>query len=286
MPSVVVHLGAHKTATTYLQKRLRSASTHLDEIGVQYIPMERFRRRVTRFMRDTLREPGNEGVLAERMAEFVRPSPRSILLSDENILGTCSQIVKSGRLYPELTERIQLLARHVPADGKFVLAIRNYPDFLASVYCEALLWMPFQPFAAFLKRFALDDGLWVRVVNDIVKAVGQERLRVFPFEAMPNRFPDLLSELLNRPFDIARIPDSDEKRAGFTGQAVAALAEIAEALDPSATPRLAPLAARWFPRTAQTPRFDPWSPDEAGRLGKLYQDHLVELETAYPGITI
>lgn len=141
---IALHLGVHKTASTFMQDAFAAGQGMLAARGVAHVPTPEFRRSVTRLLR-----PGPEGdpAVADRQRQGAEAlgavlaaadAPR-ILLSDENLIGTPPEIVESQRLYPRAATRLAALAPLLAGhEVEIFVALRHHGQFARSVYGESL----------------------------------------------------------------------------------------------------------------------------------------------------
>ena len=133
-----LHLGAHKTATTHLQRVLTRRTAALARLGVDFVPPEALRPvlREARGWRHRLL--GRTGARLAAAIEARATGLDVLAISDENLLGDISDVL-NPRLYPRLARRLAVLAPL--AEGREVhlfLAIRPLDRVWASAYAEAL----------------------------------------------------------------------------------------------------------------------------------------------------
>ena len=113
---IQVHLGVHKTATTFIQSQLHETRSLLVEGGIGYAGIWIVRRQFTRYFdrlawidavwqrltRPYLRRKFETMLASHRKAT-------SFILSDENILGLISANYWTGRLYGQAGRRVAML---------------------------------------------------------------------------------------------------------------------------------------------------------------------------------
>lgn len=289
--SISLHLGAHKTATTWVQTRLAGSAPYLAELGVGYLPLERFRPRVTARLNTALARPAEAGPMLRQarsaLARCLAGMPARFIASDENLIGYCQEIVQTGQLYPRLPERLELLGRtRLGQADRVVLTIRDYADFLPSAYGEAMRWMDFVPFDVFQQRLELDGGLWLDVIAQLHEVFGPDRLRVMRFEDLSVRLGDFLSCLCKSPVEPGRLVPSRERREGISARAMALLEEVARSDGPKRPRSLVDAAAQIFPRDAKRPAFRPWTEAESTHLQNLYAAHVRQIGARWPSLLI
>lgn len=175
-PVVALLVGAHKTATTYIQSRLLNSKDTLNAAGIAHVPTGQFRERITRQVLTGSFSPTQLTGLLEEHAGYQR-----LLLSDENLLGIRPN---ANRLYPRARQRLETL---IPAfEGYTVevfVTLRSYPDYLVSRYTEHLRSNRFVRFEKYYKQIDFDTVTWLDLLEDI-RAVGFKTLRVSDFSKL------------------------------------------------------------------------------------------------------
>ncbi|WP_025053581.1 hypothetical protein [Sulfitobacter noctilucae] len=187
---VILHMGAHRTATTTFQYYIRDHLADLSKQGVAFWgPQEArksvfpglFRSTVSKRIRNpALRAEGRVRMFA---AQAQARGVRQLLVSDENMLGNCAQNLRSGQLYPAAGERA---ARISAALGgrvrRIVLSIRSQELWWASA-C-ALTVSRGHPVPSSAKREAISHSrrCWRDVITDLACAAPGAEIDVLPFE--------------------------------------------------------------------------------------------------------
>jgi hypothetical protein len=290
MGEIAVHLGAHKTGTTWLQRRLRDGAGALAAAGIDYEPLARLRPAFTDgFERWVRARPGapSPAVLRATLSALAARSPHRLLLSDENLMGDCFTFLRTGRLYPGFARRMDRLQEVLPQRPvRVVLTIRDYAGFFPSAYIEALRYRAFEPFDALRGRLTLDDGLWTRIVAALVARFGTDAVRIMRFEKLGPRLPAMLEALFGTPFDPAHLPEVADRHEGLSAAAIQALAQAAAQGDTRPAHVRTTEAAQRHPRGPDSPPFRPWTAQEASALQALYAGHLREIDRRWPGVLI
>lgn len=176
---VVVHVGAHKTATTAIQKSLKYVLDH--EVGAQVEYVDHL----------SMRQDGVTNAIVEldhaRLTELlsgrIRTDKEMLLLSDENIAGSTHDIFR-GILYPDLVNRIEFLTKYFKYSYiDFVFCIREPAEFVASMYCEHLRHNHFLEFSSYIKKFDIKKFSWREVLKPI-RSVKSAKIQfhIYPFE--------------------------------------------------------------------------------------------------------
>lgn len=144
-----LHLGVHKTATTYTQRLLLANQTTLEQRGIVYIHHRQTRRELTipiqTYNGQSFEHDMRQGIdkLLEAPVHYFKAigsaNARVVLLSDENLLGHTGHIVRSGILYSRKETFLARLASATPKQPtRILLTIRDYADFFSSVYGQYL----------------------------------------------------------------------------------------------------------------------------------------------------
>ena len=121
MRSAIVHLGYHKTATTWLQQQLFPNATSHDFVPRQTV-------------QDAFLKPGGLHFCPETAREVLslRGRNRPVLLSEENLSGYLHNGGLHGFLAPEVARRIKA----VLPDAHIVIFIRNQFDICRASYAQ------------------------------------------------------------------------------------------------------------------------------------------------------
>lgn len=186
-----IHLGAHKTGSTSLQFHLRKNEHRFAEAGTAYIPMPEFRKRYT----TSLSRMGNRypafirllsPFIESRFRDQLAPLSGSslVLISDENLLGGMSLIAGKRTLYPNAVGMVSAVKRAAqPNDAHYFLCIRNYPEFIVSMYLHRVTKGRRVPTLESVTGDFLNGARgWAEVVADVAKVVGPDRLTVWTYE--------------------------------------------------------------------------------------------------------
>ena len=183
---VILHLGAHRTASTSFQHYMRASLGRLEPLGVGFWTP-------SGDMADTgpvtSGETPDEQLLQARdhiVANLDRAQARGIhtlVISDENVIGTPQQLLREARLYNGIGER---MARYSEVFGgrltRIVLTIRSQDNFWSSVAAQAVAQGQPVPTAEELGRLAAQKRGWRDVITDLACAVSGTDIQIHPFE--------------------------------------------------------------------------------------------------------
>ena len=180
------HIGAHKTASSFLQANLRAGVEGLAGQGLGVI----FRSQVvdTPFAAEVIevahgtRTPGDVTLRARKsIRALLRKLPGDALVANEDLL--CRLNVQD--FYQNIGPAVRHIRAILPEDDlRFILYVRNQPDYLESVYMQFVhLGRPLK-FDRFMSRAEAVDFSWLRVVEDLAEAAGPQNISVRPFETI------------------------------------------------------------------------------------------------------
>lgn len=190
---LILHVGAHRTATTSLQSFCRAQRGTLKSLGVTV-----WGPRQTRDGRlhDAM---GGDPAAADRLAAQIRDVQTPILLiSDENMLGMPRKCLREGALYLDAGPRLgQMVAVTGPVDA-IVLQIRALDLWWASLLAYLIDRGVDVPDAARIATLGQGDRTWRHVITDLAQACPQTAIMVTLFDDCASR-PDLwLSAVTDR----------------------------------------------------------------------------------------
>lgn len=200
MNELILHLGAHKTATTFLQKQLEMNSRNFPE-DIHYLPLKETREYLT----IPIRRNENISEIRTNLYKIIGKDKLSTLIvSDENLLGSAWKL-KKGNLFQEIEEILLRVTEIFDTEIKIVFSIRNYSDFITSLYCEYLRHNTICPIDVFLKKFDIEKSNWVNLYKQIISVFGDKNIFLYDFDSFndeeflqlvcPDRFNPQLFQL-------------------------------------------------------------------------------------------
>lgn len=195
---IILHIGAHRCATTTFQHYMRQNSERLGRRGIGFWGPRRTRNGLFSGLipgprlatgRDLARRAA--GRIQLSCARAAAAGTQTLVISDENMLGTVRENLRLGELYCGVGER---MARYGHAFGgrvsDVVLNIRSPEFYWASAFGYGLTRGMGVPVRQSLDRLAHGPRSWRDVVSDAACAVPGARLWVLPFEIYAGQ-PDL-----------------------------------------------------------------------------------------------
>lgn len=283
MPAqIALHIGAHKTATTHLQRSLSEQSDVLKGSGVRFFGPPFFRKGASIAERF-----GLVGKVTEDQAQaaFARMSgdARRVIISEENFIGTMHDrnAQMAFPLYPKGPERISALAARIAPHGLDVfLGLRNPADYICSCYCQALIVgrkVVLDEVKAHNKISAID---WADLVARIRASAGVRHLTVWQYEDYRSLWTQITHQLAGT--DVSIAPLTSRVHPGLSQDAVARiLMRYADGKGQRAALR----AREKFPVGPNHPRFDAFDSSEH-RVAQVQYDAQIAKIASMDDVTL
>ncbi|PLX78598.1 MAG: hypothetical protein C0616_14265 [Desulfuromonas sp.] len=294
---ILLHFGAHKTATTHLQTVLLGSKPAIEKKGIHYWENQEFRENVMRevvvwhrhltpvFLLKKLFSPGKytnrtARSIIRRKIEPLQPRYEKLIISEENLLGPTGVLYQDREIYGSAIERLHhIKGLFQDLECSPCLAIRNPATFLPSIYSEALYLHPFRPFKDIYQGRRPEELSWVPLITAINKVFSTRPLTVWTFEdyQKDNRF--VIDWLTNQSTDKTDLLQDKIHRQGFSARAI----EIITANPPRGLfykkqqEAIIQIKTR-YPITNDSPKFAPFSPETVTKLTERYQKDLEEID--------
>ncbi|SLN77966.1 hypothetical protein [Roseisalinus antarcticus] len=269
---MVLHVGAHKTATTHFQQALRRGRRGFERAGATlYTPLElrhgpKLPERLgISYKLRKLRDSWSPGLLSE-MAEG---RPR-LVISEENVMGQMSGASgqHAASLYPEAEARVATLAMGVaPLPLTLFLTIREPASYLVSAYSQSLLGGFGKGFERFVARIPPHAVDWCDLVRRLLTVPRVGEVVVWRKEDYPEvafqAADGLAGARIARPFWFSHKPLHE-------GLSAPAAAAALEAPVGKARATAAEAARKRFPISAGHPRLRPFDGELEALAAEYY----------------
>ena len=276
-----IHLGAHKTATTHLQKSILAGREELLRVGVRSYGPEflRSRGRTVPNLFSLIPWTTGKGPRRDPSAQlqFLAKGSKYVFLSDENFFGPLHR--GDGTLwfplYEDGVERVRALIEALPeARIRLNIAIRRADTFIESAYGQTVLSGNFLPPEEFVELHDIADVRWDVICRDLASLSGIRSVTVWRHEDYPAVFPYLTRKMLR--WSAANVVKPLPTHV-HQGLSVAAMREIERRK--AADEPLAALDVRAaMPVTSENPRFELYDSDVRERAEELYAEQCREIE--------
>lgn len=269
---VILHLGAHRTASTTFQHYVRDQTKELHAQGVGFWGPVRVRKQVfPGLFRNKFAQKGRN--LSQRAEGRIRLAASRVedrgfthlLISDENLLDTPARSYRETRLYPAAGERTARIA--AAFDGRLrriVLVIRSQELWWASAAAMMLARGHAVPDAERFAAICASRRSWRDIITDVACAAPGAQIEVIPFEVSNGR-PDLI---LRAALERDVLPDGTNRWLNRSADLPALRAMLVErGADPDVLPDT---QGRWQPFTEP-------------QLAKLREDYADDLHWLIAG---
>jgi hypothetical protein len=254
---IIIHAGAHKTASTHLQNRVLENEKRVVKSGCSYLGPEKIRDQFGTLWR-ALGRSDTPDEQERKLAALAAGQPR-LVISEENIIGGFKDLMNGPNraiLYPKAVERLARLAQLVaPNPLHIAMAVREPSSYYVSVYNQLLLSGRFQTWERFSKGLDPTAVKWSDILRPIAEIPGVAAVSIWRYEDYHRLLPQILNTLLGQPRP--DIPLHMEKRMheGLSERAVQACCTWHAA---GYGGRLGAVAREDFPVSDAYPKFSPW----------------------------
>ena len=290
----IVHIGAHKTATTFVQNILEGCRYNLALNGTIVINYLDLRREIKKIQQDSVKNHTSikisaievYRIIVQLSARLLFAKPRRVIISDENLLlfnnqfrkknynssMTCA-CMRSGYQLTLLEDLISVLP-----DCTVIYTIRSYADYVQSQYLERLKWHPFTKFSDFCgENYTVNNVSWLHVIGSLLACVKSHnaKLEVYKFEDFKSNPILFASCLAGEQLDETLLQDNSLAiRQSPTEETYKLLKNQASSLSEKSFHRL---YQKLLAYEYGTKRLRLFSMEDEGILSKKYEIHLSQL---------
>jgi len=272
-PSLALHIGAHKTASTYLQDALRKARPLLDDAGVRLLTPYDLRQ-PGEYLRDRFApRPGMEG---PDLLRHQAGAARRLVITEENLPGRLHDLgLVRMPVYPNAATHIGALADAIaPCRVELFVCLRRPTGFLASAYSQVLLA---RSVIAPEDFFAANDWRrldWVGYLQRLAAIPGVGRINVWRYEDHIHVIRPVLRRLLGWKLG-AQVPLPP--RRSHQGMSQTALRATLEWVVEGRSGDLAAEARRRYPVNRHNPALRLYDPDTEEAADAAYADQMARI---------
>ncbi len=212
---ICLHLGAHRTGTTSLQRYLNLNRKSLSDHGVAVWGPKRTR---AGLLDGVMKNPNHltalDHKLARRSIGQVKVEQKrlrqkgygTLVISEENLIGTMQLNLTEQRLYPQTYARLKRLAPAFEGEAvRIALSIRSYDTHWTSQMAHRIKMGAGLPDAEMLDRIATQPRRWRHVIQDIAEVFPNANLIVWPFESWVGQPEQLVSAMLGWPVPVGLV---------------------------------------------------------------------------------
>lgn len=204
---VTLHIGAHRSGTTTLQRFLRANRCCLDDHDIGYWGPERTRsglfsglfKNPAHVTRDSLRRARrSSGLIQIELERFERSGMKELIVSEENMLGGLLENISRCRLYPNAGDRLARFRRGFSGRRlRIALSIRSYDSYWTSAFGFAVMRGYDVPGTPVLDRMVTQPRRWRTIILALAEVFPEAEIIVWPFEVFGG-LPDMQLQMLSR----------------------------------------------------------------------------------------
>jgi hypothetical protein len=280
MVELSLHLGAHKTGTTFIQDSLCANKELLERHGVVFLPLESMRESITAAV--SSQAPPVSLAAKNMICELMRSARTRVVFSDENLLGYPGHRQGRAGLYPNAKRLLSnLKALGLPDEFTVLLCIRSYDTYLVSLYSEILRNGPILTFGEFLLGYELRSLSWFELLKDIRSVFQKASIKFWTFETFKERPILGIAAVAGLPESIIGV-QSLPSRQSMSEKAVAELLALRDSMSEAEILQRVPDIEAAFPRSAAYPAFHPLSKVDEQCLRDEYWDDLRRIRLTFP----
>ncbi|WP_407877533.1 glycosyltransferase family 2 protein, partial [Francisella sciaenopsi] len=176
---IKLHVGAHKTATTHIQRLLQNSNDYLTKMDILlYIHEDLLKTWMPSFMQYVKTKDTS---LLEKVVPITDYD--TWILSEENISGISYDLKLYSGIYPNMLARIQAFKElFKDYDIQVFFSIRSYEEYYRSAYLEVVRNRGFIPFEEFFCEERFKDNTWVTVISSLVDVFHGRNVVVWCYE--------------------------------------------------------------------------------------------------------
>ncbi|MFV0384107.1 hypothetical protein [Paracoccus sp. (in: a-proteobacteria)] len=281
-----IHLGAHKTASTHLQRSIGAIEADLLESNVIFLGPD-ILRDAPLDLRALLEGPERRRRQSDMVSRLLRgflAEHRDMILSDELILGGLGRarlLGDNGRIYLGAAQRLRnLLDLLGTGDATLYLAIRSPADFVTSLFGEQLRWGGVLRIEDFLGDFDPAGLSWSDLVRRLLATGEAGRIVCWRYEDTATTRLQLLTRMLG-PGLAALVPDLPPARIGLSVAAYNMV--LARAAEGQPIDLLVGQSRKQHPRTRGEDRLRLLPPEIHAAAARRYAEDCAEL-ARIPGV--
>jgi len=292
--SVVLHVGAHKTATTHLQYNIRAHRKLLRKNGIAYYG-PRDLRSPKLDIRGRLGIGRRSDEDAAEVFKQLRGKASRLILSDENWIAKAHppSLPPDAPLYPRSTQYLSHLAKVAPSVSfDLFLSVRDYAPFYQSLYSQMFYGGEFISLDAYQAQFNYDLINWLAPVVALSGLSNVRSLTVWRYEDYRALAPTILDVMLGPQMGQNVVLEEGVRHGGLSQRAAAELLRMPAqntiksiGMDKKLRRSIAAEVAAKFPASAKYPKISIWTQAERTASTERYQQDLAQI-AQLPKVTV
>jgi hypothetical protein len=279
---VHLHLGVHRTATTFIQHCLRENAELLLRKNVKILTPKELRPNFTTRVEALATKGGQKDVLSylqNYMNELDNKKYKRVVFSEENLIGHCGEPLQYGGVYETAERRIGVL-KDLFANRlvKLFICLRDYASYLPSAYIEETKHKNIT-FDDYISNIELDEFRWKKYIDFLVKAFPKSEVIAWDYsrfggdENIERVFEHLVGE---RDFQVVE-RDFCVFRRSLSQKSIDILNILRNVLSASEMKQIRTFIIDSFKEDGEPLAFNPWTTDQKDSLLKSYRKDLEEI---------
>ncbi|MFK8011060.1 MAG: hypothetical protein AB8B80_03400 [Marinicellaceae bacterium] len=200
---IYFHIGAPKTATTFIQHELNNNSALLETLGYGILLPNQLRQSCFYeyvFSKHTQRD--TETTFKEAKQDFIRQVDQciqnNIIISEEGFTQHLMPTDKTGQCFSGVKRSLEAIKEMAPKNTKIILSIRNQVDFIESIYKHKIKWkfcsLSLSDFID--KHIDIYNLSWAKAIAEIEEYF-PNKLEVVPFELIKHSTKNYINGFLS-----------------------------------------------------------------------------------------
>lgn len=176
----IIHVGVHKTGTTFFQSVFRRNIRSLRDKGIAFLPPKLIRKG---FVRDCVYKGKVEA--GRIWLEEHTKGCHTLLICEEKLLGKYYEI-SDGFPYKKSGELVGNLVRMLPEGSEIhlMVSIRDYSQYIESCYLQYLKYHVSKPygFKKYLRKFGRESVGWRELLEQLLAFPEISKVHLWPYE--------------------------------------------------------------------------------------------------------
>ena len=287
---IVLHLGAHKTASTYLQSLLETNIVPLERHCVGFANPKKLRPMFALAPRrnfSTPRAARNEArawALRQVIDTAHDLQRKRLIISEEQLIGSLRPLFSGKGLYRDIARELRGVVTALQGQPvKVMMALRSYDTFLTSAYGQVLTGWKYIRFTQELREHLLRENRgWPEIVTEIMQVLPKgSTLSLWEYEHFGQEEPNVLRNLVGDAAAEELGPLNTKPRVGPSGDGIAALDKKAAS---GGAPDVEEIrrTLREFGKDKGFPGYCPWSASEKAMFEDRYKRDIELIRCLWP----
>lgn len=281
---VKLYIGAHKTATTHIQRILTLNNDSLIENNIKLsVPNDLRKKWLPDFLRYV---ETNDSRLISGLVN-VNSSAKVWIIAEENISGVSKEFLTSNEIYPNLRKRLICLKKiFCHQEIELFFSIRSYETYYRSAYLEVVRNNGFFPFSDFYDDIRFQHNSWLNVIDCFSELIPEQKINIWRYESFEDVMPDVINGLTDSSVIdslIKNYPDG-KTRTSISAKTLMKLEERDKSLTREGSKNLLESLNKKYPSGQEFPVFMPFSSHQIAQFQRQYKNEVEALSTRYPTI--